>query len=45
MGIEKNKIMLIDDKQKNVDTAIQAGWQGYTYKTFEDIKKNLFDKL
>ncbi len=45
LGIEKNKIMLIDDKQKNVDTAIQAGWQGYTYKTFDDIKKNLFDNL
>lgn len=43
--INKDKTMLIDDKQKNVDTAIRAGWQGYTYKTFEDIKENLFDKL
>lgn len=45
LGIKNNQMMLIDDKQKNVDTAKSAGCDGYLYTTFEDIKHNLFDTL
>lgn len=45
LNLLPNEIMLIDDKKKNVDTAIKAGWQGYLYTTFEDIKENLFNRL
>lgn len=45
IGIEKSETILIDDRKKNVDTAIKAGWNGYLYESFDKIKKELFDKL
>ena len=45
IGIEKSETILIDDKQKNVDTAISAGWQGYLYESFDKIKSELFERL
>ena len=45
IGENSSEIIMIDDKKKNVDTAIEAGWQGYLYTTFLNIKENLFNKL
>ena len=45
LNFKSNELILIDDTQKNIDTAINAGWNAYLYTTFEDIKSDLFLKL
>lgn len=40
--LEPFEILLIDDKEKNVKSAIENGWAGYLYTDFQNIKKDIF---
>jgi putative hydrolase of the HAD superfamily len=43
IGVSPEQILLIDDKEKNIEGALNAGWQGYLHKTYEETDKNLFN--
>ncbi len=42
IGALPEQILLIDDKSGNIEGALNAGWQGYLHKTYNETEKNLF---
>lgn len=45
LALTPQELCLIDDKQENVSAAISRGWDGHVYKTVEELKKFLRQKL
>lgn len=44
IDLQPFEILLIDDKEKNVNSAIQNGWEGYLYTDFNKIKEDIFNR-